>query len=220
MEFETTSLKHLVGAAVCRRPLSVPRAVTCPLRGSPGSLTPRHQAGCEQRGGRPQALCTGGGAGSPHHTPRSSLCRSTPLRAALPCPGTHETALQLLARASVASRCPVVPHARRVHFFQIERRGFSTQAEHVAGTAGDSERRAAAVRGSGKSRLCQVALNQEASGFGKMGYLARGRRHALTPHISSRAGQRGRSSTRQPDRPVRAVTSVHAEALTFRKAFT
>lgn len=65
-----------------------------------------------EEGPRP---CAPGGGGRGLHTPHTP--RPEP---PFSVPGIHETVLQFLIRASVASRCPVVPH-----FFLIERRGFS-----------------------------------------------------------------------------------------------
>lgn len=181
MEFETTCLRLAAGAAVCWRPPSVPRALSCPLRCSPGSrrLSPRHQAGCELRGGRSQALCTrrrGRGLHAPHML-------IVPLQddPTLSRPSLSLAFMRLPVRVSVASRCPVVPHARWVHFFQIQRRGSNAQTERLAGQPLTVTWLAAAVLESGKSPLCQVASNGEAFGFGKVGHPARGRRHALTP---------------------------------------
>lgn len=118
---------------MCWRPPSVPRALSCPLRCSPGSrrLSPRHQAGCELRGGRSQALCTrrrGRGLHAPHML-------IVPLQddPTLSRPSLSLAFMRLPVRVSVASRCPVVPHARWVHFFQIQRRGSNAQTERLAG---------------------------------------------------------------------------------------
>lgn len=118
------------------------------------------------------------GAGSPRttHAHRPATGRPHPER-----PSLSLAFMRLPVRVSVASRCPVVPHARWVHFFQIQRRGSNAQTERLAGQPLTVTWLAAAVLESGKSPLCQVASNGEAFGFGKVGHPARGRRHALTP---------------------------------------
>lgn len=142
-----------LSSEVLWRPLSVPRAVSCPLRCSPGSRRlslslPVMRRGRAARRKAPGPVHLEAGAGSPHTThtdcPATGLRhRTTVLWAALPCPG-HSRDCPSVSREGVgglqvASRCPVVPDARQVHFFQIKRHGFNTQTERVAGTAADSD---------------------------------------------------------------------------------
>lgn len=149
MEFETTCLRLSVGAAVRRRPLSVPRAVSCPLRCSPGSRRlslslPVMRQGRAARRKAPGPVHLEAGAGSPHTThtdcPATGLRhRTTVLWAALPCPG-HSRDCPSVSREGVGGlQVPCGATCTAGHFFQIKRRGFNTQTERVAGTAADSD---------------------------------------------------------------------------------
>lgn len=127
--------------------------------------------GVSRRTKAPPCAPGGGGGVSAHHTLVVPL-QDDPLRAALPVPGGHETALLCLLRAS---RCH--GHGGSISF--RSRRGSSTQAERVAGRQPLSLRLAGAPW-PGRSELGSVRLREG----GAPGSWETPHAH---PHVSSRA---------------------------------